>query len=136
MLAASPPSPLFAQLAPRPPAPPRPAPRRSDPLNASFTVTRDLGLADLDTVVCSPTVAHPAPGPFVQEVAMFDAFAAAAAAATKTAPAGEAVGSAASFWPEVLLQTQAVLEAVLESDANGGVRVPVPQPQCGSVNSI
>jgi len=89
-----------------------------------------MDLADVATRPAGSTATFTGPAA-TQEACMFDTFAAAAAAlgGDDGDDGGAAFGAlrhAPRFWAAVSLQTQAVLEAIVQSEAQGGKAVPVP----------
>mmetsp|Transcript_12542 Transcript_12542/g.24761 ORF Transcript_12542/g.24761 Transcript_12542/m.24761 type:complete len:411 (-) Transcript_12542:2530-3762(-) len=107
----------------------------SDPDDAAFTLTRSLGQFDKATIIGRDIRKFGTGRSLVQEAAMFDNFAATANAiasrgsrdsAATDSGAKKALRHIPEFWPAVAMQTQAILDAILASDSQGGAEVPVP----------
>jgi hypothetical protein len=106
-------------------------------------VHRDLGgLSDVSTKSCVLSNVVNAKQPFVQEAAMFDNFANCVANMTSSSSSSLSSPSSSStfgngaltydpasptFWAEVSMQTQLIIDSILESDVKGGVLVNIPQ---------
>lgn len=84
-----------------------------------YTVRSPAGLLDHDSTVAPvATTTHEVLG-CNQQAAMFDAFAACVGAG--------ATSEKAAFWPRVALQTQLVMDAIMESSRRGGEPVEVAE---------
>jgi hypothetical protein len=99
-------------------------------------VHRDLGgLSDVSTKSCVLSNVVNAKQPFVQEAAMFDNFANCVANLTSSSSSTLNFGNGVltydpaspTFWAEVSMQTQLIIDSILESDVKGGVLVNIPQ---------